>query len=95
MENVKWSQWNGQFGMIGHGWMKKFDVQLHLWEFEKEARKVLEKTGADHVIYGVKMYDENLEWVEVRFYLEPMDDKRFDETVASMKRVQVYAVHRR
>ena len=93
MDTVKWSQWN-QFGMVAYGHMKKFDVQPKLWEFEKAAKEVLEKTGQPHVIYGVKYYDEKGEWEEVRFYLEPMDEKRFRETVEAMKRVQIYAVHR-
>lgn len=98
LRRVRWSQWD-ETGMVGRGEMPLRSLQNELQLFEKEARKILNKTGADHVVYGVKHYktDDGVledELEEVRFYLQPMDDERFERDVASMKNVIVYAVHK-
>lgn len=90
---VRWSHWDAG-GMVGRGQMPLRQVQEDLQRFEREARKLLVETGADHVLYGVKHYDDAGELEEVRFYLQPMDDERFDRDVASAKGVTVYAVHK-
>lgn len=92
MSWVKWSQW-GDAGMLNFGQMPKRDVAKHIAEFGAEAAKILEKTGADHVVYALKVYDENDELSEVKFYMEPMDDERFQKDVATLKGVVVYAAH--
>ena len=90
---VRWTQWDAS-GMIGRGQMLLGWVQNNLQRFEREARKLLAETGADHVLYGMKHYDDAGELEEVRFYLQPMDDEWFDRYVASYKGVTVYAVHK-
>ena len=40
------------------GQMPLKDLESVLKEFGSEARKVLKETGADHVIYATKEYDE-------------------------------------
>lgn len=95
---VRWTQWDAG-GMVGAGQMPLRRVQEHLRQFEAKAKKMLDETGADHVVYGVKHYktDDGVledELEEVRFYLQPMDDERFERDVASMKNVIVYAVHK-
>ena len=52
---VRWSQWTAG-GMVDFGQMPKRDISQQLRRFEKEAAKLLQKTGADHVLYGVKSY---------------------------------------
>lgn len=47
----------------------------NLQRFEVEAQKLLAETGADHVLYGRKLYDEGGELEELRFYLMPMTDE--------------------
>ena len=91
---IRWSQWS-EDGMIGFGQMPGESVEKNLQEFEKEAKKLLEKTGADHVLYGVKDYDETGSLEEVRFYLIAMTDEEFEKDVASKSGLTVYALHRR
>lgn len=90
---VHWSQW-GECGMIDAGQMPVRDVQKHLQRFETEAADLLETSGADHVVYATKEYNgEELD--NVKFYLLPMTEKKFEERVASLKNIVVYALHRR
>ena len=90
---VRWSQWCEQ-GMVGHGVIRKNEMQAQLQRFEVKAREILADTDADHVLYGRKLYDEAGELEELRFYLLPMSDEEFEERVASLKGQQVYAVHK-
>lgn len=89
---VKWFYW-GQNGLINYGQMRKCEVATALLEFEKQAKKVLERTGADHVLYGVKRYDENGQLEKITFYMEPMTDEQFEQNVASLNDCVVYALH--
>lgn len=54
MEWIRWSRW-GRNGRIEGGQMRWQDIQLNLQKFEKEAKKLLDETGADHVVYGMKI----------------------------------------
>ena len=89
---VRWSHWTDQ-GMVEHGQMPRKKMQENLQRFEVEARKLLAETGADHVVYGRKLYTEDGELEEIRFYLVQMTDEEFDD-VAALKNQQVYAVHK-
>ncbi len=91
---IRWTQWTSS-GMVNFGQMHRSDIQKQIARFEKKAAEVLKETGADHVLYGVKRYDENGKLEEVRFYMEPMDEDRFEKDVANKKGVLVYAVHKR
>lgn len=91
MSWVRWSQWDAG-GMVAVGQMQVKDIQKNLQEFEKKAREILAKSGADHVVYGLKEYNDDGTLDEVRFYLQPMDEQEF-ERVAGMRGVQVYALH--
>ena len=71
--------------------MRWRDIQLNLQKFEQEAKKLLDETGADHVVYGI-YEDGHLK--EARFYLQPMSEEEFDR-VASLSGVIVYALHKR
>lgn len=90
---VRWTQWS-VCGLVGVGQMPLNQVQPNLQRFERMARRLLAEKNADHVLYGVKNYDDNGELEEIKFYLEPMDDERFERDVASIPGVTVYAVHR-
>ena len=90
---VRWSQWTGE-GMVNFGQMPVRDIAKYLQAFEMDAKEVLEKTGADHVLYGVKQY-ENGTLTEVRFYVIPMDDEQFERDVASKRGMVVFALHKR
>lgn len=90
---VKWSQWTGE-GMVNLGQMPVRDINKYLKEFEIEAKKVLQKTEADHVVYGVKQY-ENETLKEVRFYMIAMNDEQFEKDVANKKGMIVFALHKK
>ena len=91
---IKWTQWlDGQ--MIRHGQMPVRDVQKKLQEFELEAARVLKESGADHVVYGMKRYDQDGELEHVKFYMAPMDDSTFQKDVASLTGCVIYALHAR
>lgn len=94
MKWVRWSQWDNG-GMVGFGQMPVQDVEKDLQKFEQEASIILKKTGADHVVYGLKVYDDEGELAAVKFYLKPMNDEDFQKDVASLKDVVVYALHKR
>ena len=74
--------------------MPRKKMQENLQRFEVEARKLLAETGADHVLYGRKLYNENGELDELRFYLLPMSDEEFEERGVPLKNQQVYAIHK-
>lgn len=62
---------------------------------ELKAAAVLRKTGADHVLYGLKVYGDSGELVEVQFYLWPMSEKEFDRLATKGRGNLIYALHRR
>lgn len=90
---VRWSQWESG-GMTNFGQMRVKDVDGHLRKFAKEAREVLQKTGADHVVYGLKRYDEDGDLEHVKFYMVPMNDEDFQKDVATLKGCTIYALHK-
>ena len=90
---VRWSQW-AEHGMVGRGVMTKREMQSELQRFEVKARKLLTETGADHVLYGRKLYDDDGGLDELRFYLFPMTDEEFEKEVVPLNGQQVYAVHK-
>lgn len=64
-----------------------------LLEASKDAaRKQMEVIGSPHIVYGAKIYDENKQLREVRFYSEPMSEKRFSEFVEEMKDAEIYEI---
>lgn len=91
---VRWSQWTSAFGLVAHGQMQLDEVPEKLQEFEKSAKQLLVQTGDDHVVYGRKIYDEDGKVEEVRFYLEPMTDERFEHDVVPLKNQIIYALHK-
>lgn len=93
MKLLRWSRWTDQ-GMVEFGKMSLEKIQENLERFDAEAWKMLYETGADHVLYARKLYDENWELEEVRFYMIPMSDKEFEERTASKNNQRVFAVHK-
>lgn len=94
MRWIKWSLWN-EDGSYDCGEMPLKNVQKTLQEFESKAKAALERTKADHVVYGVKELDDNSEVVAVRFYCHPMTEEEFEKRVADIPHQQVYALHAR
>lgn len=95
MRWVKWKHWTSS-GLVGFGQMPCENVETELQKFEKEAYRILKETGVDHVLYGVKEFDENGDLEEVRFYLEPMSEAEFENDVVKKSAgLMVYALHAR
>lgn len=90
---VRWSQWECG-GMIGFGQMPLKNVDGWLRKFAADAKKLLDETDADHVVYGLKIYDDDGDLDTVKFYMQPMTDNEFQEDVATLKGVTVYALHK-
>lgn len=92
-EWVKWYQY-GENGMIDFGQMPRKKIQESLSKFISEAGKVLSSTKADHVVYGLKIYNEEGVVECVKFYMLAMTDDEFQKDVASLKNCTVYALHK-
>ena len=90
---VRWSKWESG-GMTQFGQMPLREVAGHLRRFAEKAKEVLDKTGADHVVYGMKQYDADGELEHIKFYLEPMGDEEFQSDLATLKGVTIYALHK-
>ena len=95
--NPRWVKWKhfDQKGYVGKDYMLKSDVSAKIKEFEKKAANLLIETGADHVLYAIKYFDEYSNLDEVKFYELPMSDDEYEYQVARQVRVQVFALHRR
>lgn len=84
---VKWKHWTAN-GLVAFGQMPKRDVGRELQKFEVEAANVLKKTGADHVLYGVKAYDghrfaQSLGNAEMKW--KHSEDEYFDFVLTSLR----------
>ncbi len=80
--------------MVASGRMPKLEMQENLRKFEIEAKKLLNKTGADHVVFGVKQFAEDGKLQEIRFYTKAMDDNEFYSRTGGLHNCQVYALHK-
>lgn len=91
---VRWFQWSGG-RLINCGQMRRPEIVQMLRKFEAEAQKLLEQSGADHVLYGAKWYEKDGKLSKVSFYMNPMSEEDFEKNVSRLTNVQVYAVHAR
>ena len=94
MQKVKWTLWEPS-GNFHNGDMTVREAQYWLGEFGQEAKEMVKEACAEHVVYGVKRFDENGALERVQFYLLPMNDADFHKMVGSGDRTEVYAVHAR
>lgn len=92
MKWIHWTQWTGTGYACGQLLLKNLDREIQ--KFEAKASSVLKKTGADHVLYAVKHYEAD-ELDRVSFYMMPMTDAEYEEKVAKLDGVRVYALHAR
>lgn len=91
---IPWSYWP-EVGEVEHGRAPYPKVMDLLRQYEVEAKKLMSRTGADHVLYGRKLYDKEGYLAEIRFYLLAMDDERFERDVVPLTNQLVYALHSR
>jgi len=69
------------------------DYQKILAEWRAEALKQLGETGADHVIYGSRSYDEEGSLKEMHMYMLPLDDSEFYKRTSGVDDL-ILAVHK-
>ena len=50
----------------------------------------MERVNADHVVYGMKKYDEGGKLKEARFYTQPTDEETFQKTAARLSLIMMY-----
>lgn len=95
MKLISTSTWT-EFGMIDHDKLSIKDIDKKIQDFEKHAMQLLNSSpdNIKHVLYTIKYYDEKDTLFKVHFYMIPMTDKEFEQKVASMSNVRVYARHR-
>ena len=80
-------------GCIRRGKMSLPEVQKELLWFERQAAKEMKETGADHVLYGTKIYDNDNRLVTVQFCVQPMTDEEFYRLTGKARNVMIYALH--
>jgi len=78
------------------GTIKLDQIPKQIQKYEMQAKKVLKKTGVDHVIYASKVYDKNgqLETLNIYAELIPLNDSEFAKRVAGAKNYLIYALHK-
>lgn len=97
MKNDRWIKWYqyGDTGLINFGQMPVSSASKELQKFEREAVELLNKSGADHVVYGLRICAGDGELGCVKFYMKMMSDEDFQNDVATLRNCVVYAVHKR
>lgn len=91
---VMYEQWNDS-GFVREGPLPARDVSKYLIEFELAAKKLMDETGADHVIYAWKKYNEKDEFYKICFYEGvALSDEEFYERTNNINGI-LYALHRR
>lgn len=91
---VQYEQWNAD-GFVQEGVLPVRDIQKYLREFEMAAKRLLDESGADHVVYAWKKYGDNDELCKICFYEgTTLTDKEFYDRTDKLPGV-VYALHRR
>lgn len=92
---LKWSQWTPSEGMIRCGRADYQTIMKWMVDLGKEAKKCLSAQEKEHAIYGMKIYDENDNLAEVRFYANTyMNDDELAETTNKMPRNIFYVAHK-
>ena len=89
---VRWSQW-GEPGLMDAGQMLLSKIPETLRMFEAEAAELLKSSGADHVVYAWKEYDDNGDLKEISFYMMPFDDTEFEKRIQPLDGI-IYALHK-
>lgn len=91
---INWSMKDTN-GCVQRGQMPLSQLPKILLSFENSAAETLRRTGADHVLYAVKIYDAEDELTAVQFYMNPMSDEGFSKVTGKGRGTLVYALHNR
>ena len=82
-------------GCVQRGQMFLSQLPKILLSFENSAAETLRRTGADHVLYAVKIYNTADELTAVQFYMNPMSDEEFSKVAGKGRGTMIYALHSR
>lgn len=91
---IRWSM-KDPAGCIQRGQMSLSQLPGILLSFENSAAETLRRTGSDHVLYAVKIYNAADELTAVQFYMNPMSDEEFHKLAGRGRGTMVYALHNR
>lgn len=92
---VKWSDYTDpRHWILPTGEMPLPDAESRIRELAWQAKKLLEETGADHVVYAVMRFGVELP-EEVEFHMIPLTDAQFEERAVNEPGIVVYAVHKK
>lgn len=94
MKDIKWSM-KDSTGCVQRGKLPLSQLPGILLSFENSAAETLRRTGADHVLYAVKIYNSVDELMAVQFYMNPMSDEEFYKMVGKGRSTLIYALHSR
>ena len=71
------------------------DISKMLSHFERLAKNYQRSQNCDHVIYAHKIYSEDDNLSEIRFYTDVgLTDKEFEKRTSAVKGI-IYAIHKR
>ena len=71
------------------------DISKMLSHFERLAKNYQRSQNCDHVIYAYKIYDEDDNLSEIRFYTDiGLTDEEFEKRTSAIKGI-IYAIHKR
>ena len=94
-KNIKWSQWSEAFGMMRCGYTDYKTAMRWMTNLGKEAKEALKKSDKAHAVYGRKMYNEDDELIEIRYYCGTyMDDDELDKTSRKIGHDLLYVAHK-
>ena len=93
-KTIRWSM-KDLAGCVQRGQMPLSQLPGILRDFENSAAETLRRTGADHVLYAVKIYNTEDELTAVQFYMNPMSDEEFSKVAGKGRGTMIYALHSR
>lgn len=71
------------------------NISKMLSHFERLAKNYQRSQNCDHVIYAHKIYDEDDNLSEIRFYTDiGLTDKEFEKRTSAVKGI-IYTIHKR
>lgn len=91
---INWSMKDTN-GCVQRGQMFLSQLPKILLSFENSAAETLRRTGADHVLYAVKIYNTADELTAAQFYMNPMSDEEFSKVAGKGRGTMIYALHSR
>ncbi|WP_308783250.1 hypothetical protein [Blautia caecimuris] len=91
---INWSMKDTN-GCVQRGQIPLSQLPKILLSFENSAAETLRRTGADHVLYAVKIYNTEDELTAVQFYMNQMSDEEFSKVAGKGRGTMVYALHSR